>query len=148
MLKTLARKAVLTNIYFIKCGDAVKIGRAVDVRKKLSILRQANPNGVELLGVLYGVDPAIELRLHAQFDAARQGGEWFRITPEITKYISANCRGALADHRSMRPRKDYVRMTVDVPPDLRDRIKRTARSRGVTLRTLIEAGLEAALKAA
>ena len=64
------------NIYFIKCGNFVKIGYAKDVSKRLSELQVGNPYPLTIMTVIPGT-----LRLEALFHQALQGyrerGEWF-----------------------------------------------------------------------
>lgn len=76
-------------IYFWKIGDKVKIGFAQNVRKRLGNLRHASPAQGVLLGTIPGTRQ-IEAFLHWQFRASRQNGEWFDLTPDLSRFITAH----------------------------------------------------------
>lgn len=73
-------------VYFIRCGDSVKIGVAVDVRKRLSSLQTGNPAPLSLMASMPG-DEKAERKLHKQFSADRLSGEWFDLSPALREYI-------------------------------------------------------------
>ncbi len=70
--------------YFIRCRDTVKIGRSSDVRNRLMTLQAANPYQLTLLAVLPGDR---ENKLHNKFRAHRVRNEWYKLVPEIVRYI-------------------------------------------------------------
>lgn len=58
-------------------GDSpIKIGRAVDVRKRLAGLQTGNPRRLQLLYVVPG-DNELEWQLHYRLRPSRLTGEWF-----------------------------------------------------------------------
>ncbi len=63
-----------------------KIGKAIDIKKRLQTLRSANP-GIELIAYC---DENIEHRLHKEYAQKRVEAEWFLLTDrdirEIIKY--------------------------------------------------------------
>lgn len=73
-------------IYFIMCGDLVKIGTASDVRARLSSMQTGNPAQMSLLGeILGGRD--VESDLHRRFGALRVRGEWFQYSGELRAFV-------------------------------------------------------------
>lgn len=73
-------------IYFIVCGDLVKIGRASNVRARLASLQTGNPMPMMLLGEIHG-DKTVEFDLHQLFYSFRVRGEWFRYDGELRAFI-------------------------------------------------------------
>jgi len=76
-------------IYFIRSGDAIKIGYAIDVANRFSNLQSSNPVLLELLGAIRG-SIEDEHRTHAMFIRLHIRGEWFRDHPAILEYIAAS----------------------------------------------------------
>jgi hypothetical protein len=73
-----------TNIYLVICKTtgAIKIGRADDVRKRLSTLQISNPGELAVLACFRA--PAVfEGVLHAMFSSSRVRGEWFSLTDDL-----------------------------------------------------------------
>lgn len=74
-------------LYFIRRGDLVKIGRAVDPVDRLDELQSANPDRLTLLAAA----PAhanLEKVVHGHFADCRIGsGEWFRLNPALADFI-------------------------------------------------------------
>lgn len=70
--------------YFIKCGDAVKIGRTRNVSARLCDLQTSNSTQLELLGVTFESEDA----MHSRFARYRLRGEWFTLSPEIEAYCA------------------------------------------------------------
>jgi hypothetical protein len=75
------------EIYFLECGDFVKIGFASVLEGRLRSLRTANPYPLNILATISGY-ASTEKRLHARFAGARHRGEWFCRTPELLKFIN------------------------------------------------------------
>ena len=79
-------------IYFIHSeeSNAVKIGRAKDVEKRLKSLQTAHPHELKIIKKfkLKGGKAAQELEssLHQKFDHLRLSGEWFKAEPELLDY--------------------------------------------------------------
>lgn len=72
--------ARMTFIYFIRCGEFVKIGRSDNAPARLRELQRGAPMPLSLIGAYrgFGCD---ETALHHAFAADRHCGEWFRSTP-------------------------------------------------------------------
>jgi len=73
-------------VYFIECGDYIKIGYATSVRSRLSNLAIATPFPLKVLATIDG-DKHTESTLHTRFADAFHKGEWFRRTPELLAFI-------------------------------------------------------------
>jgi hypothetical protein len=56
-----------TNIYFIRCGEFVKIGRGVDPERRARDLQCGNPYEIEVMGS-FEASEAEEGRLHRNED--------------------------------------------------------------------------------
>ena len=80
-------------IYFILNYDsqAVKIGIAKNVKRRLASLQTSSPSELKLLGTMKtkSVNDAkkIEKSLHTRFDENRIRGEWFKADTELLNYI-------------------------------------------------------------
>lgn len=84
------------EVYFIACGDIVKIGFSRNVLGRFHSLRISAgktliPEGydwrdIELLGSAVG-GRAVEARLHGLLRTYRLAGEWFRLTPTVIQAI-------------------------------------------------------------
>lgn len=74
------------NVYFIRFGEMVKIGFAINVAKRLRNLQAGSPGQFELLGAVPGT-PLDELTLHRKFEKLRSTGEWFKADPALLNYI-------------------------------------------------------------
>ena len=90
-------------IYFVLNADsnAIKIGMAKDLDKRLKSLQTSSPTKLQLLKAvqLAGVKEAadIETLLHRRFFHLRLTGEWFKADKELFNYISAldSCPGSV-----------------------------------------------------
>lgn len=75
-------------IYFIGCGDLVKIGTtARGVSARLSNLQTGNPASMVLLGRMLG-DADVEGDLHRRFRTLHVRGEWFRRDDDLNSFIA------------------------------------------------------------
>lgn len=76
-------------IYMVRAGSdgPLKIGRAADVRKRLSELQVSHHERLHLLGAMPG-DAEEEAAIHARFAAHRLRGEWFRPAAEIIEFAA------------------------------------------------------------
>ena len=92
--KTISTKGEIESsktefIYFIlnKENNAVKIGRAKDVEKRLKALQTANCNELALIKTIRvnGSKEARELErsLHQKYNHLRLSGEWFKVSEEL-----------------------------------------------------------------
>lgn len=97
-------------IYFIRSGDAVKIGYADAPDRGIPTLRTANPNDIVVLGVMDG-SLQDEKALHEKFAAHWLRREWFVLCDEIAKFIEAHARPYLlgARHIGAYPPDDVPR---------------------------------------
>jgi hypothetical protein len=81
----------MTNVYFIKAGDCVKIGKAKDVHKRLNKLQIGNHNLLEILLEIPMPDSfeahKLEKKFHGFFYLYRVRGEWFKYASIINKVI-------------------------------------------------------------
>lgn len=76
-------------IYFLKNGDAVKIGYTADVEQRNAQLQTASPHQLELLGTMNG-SIEVETAIHARFNHLRIRGEWFRLNRALIRFIVLN----------------------------------------------------------
>lgn len=132
-------------VYFVRDGEAVKIGRSVSVVGRVRALECANSQPLEVLAIISG-DAETEARLHERFKGLNIRGEWFRYEPELQRYIEALCaqgdtvtiakkRGYSRDFTPQTERR--VRFEVDrIPPTLYDAVKAKAKRKGISLRAL------------
>lgn len=102
-----------TYIYFIVCGatGAVKIGRADDVKKRLSGLQVSSPGKLSLL-CHFRAPSVFEGVLHTIFSKSRIRGEWFSITDALLDLAEIgndqNYMGVLAYCKEMLERNKPV----------------------------------------
>jgi len=80
-----------SQVYFIQCGEAVKIGRSVKPFERVASLSTSNHQALELLATTPG-SSAEEKALHKKFAAYHIKGEWFRYSAEIAKFIAGISR--------------------------------------------------------
>jgi hypothetical protein len=80
-------------VYIIQQADLVKIGRAVDVNKRLKTLEIGNPGGFQVLATI-PAHAAIEGAIQARFKHLRERGEWFRLDPDLAAFIARLQQGA------------------------------------------------------
>lgn len=84
--------ATAEYVYFIHSeeSNAVKIGRAKDVEKRLKSLQTAHPHELKIIKIfkLKGGKAAQELEssLHQKFNHLRLSGEWFKAESELLDY--------------------------------------------------------------
>jgi hypothetical protein len=72
----------MSGVYFIRCGDSVKIGFATDLPMRLRSLQTGNPNALTVLGYVAGTQKA-EKAMHRALADARGSGEWFAAEPAM-----------------------------------------------------------------
>ncbi|MDB5447631.1 MAG: Mx8p19 [Phenylobacterium sp.] len=80
-------------VYFVRATilGLVKIGVASDIRSRLANLQVGSPDRLELVGVMRAKDAlAKEMELHGRFRADHSHGEWFRMSPELSRLIAFN----------------------------------------------------------
>jgi Meiotically up-regulated gene 113 len=76
-------------IYFLKNGDAVKIGYTENYSQRLQQLQTGSPHQLEFLGTMEG-SIEDETALHARFNGIRIRGEWFRLNRALMRFIVLN----------------------------------------------------------
>ena len=75
------------DIYFAVSGNYVKIGQTTEIKKRIQTLSVSCPEGIKLIGVIQYGD---EKQTHRDLNHLRIKGEWFKYSPEISKYILEN----------------------------------------------------------
>lgn len=73
-------------VYFIRCGDLVKIGFSASPETRLRTLRATSAAPLIVLGTSYA-HKKLERRLHKQFAYLRHHGEWFRRSAALDRMI-------------------------------------------------------------
>ncbi len=68
-----------TNIYFIKKDDEIKIGRSVDIERRISELQIANSIELTLLYKIENVPEFFESHVHSMCSRFHIRGEWFKM---------------------------------------------------------------------
>lgn len=85
-LPDLSRLKVNKALYFVRCGDAVKIGVSVDPNVRLEALQTGAPGKLTLMAVIPKAGPR-ENECHQRLEHLRIHGEWFRYGFEIDALI-------------------------------------------------------------
>jgi hypothetical protein len=80
------------DLYFVRCRDAVKIGRATDVFPRLVQIQAHNPVDVDCLCRLPGRGFE-ERQWHAYFRDLWIRGEWFEWVPELAAAVELARKG-------------------------------------------------------
>lgn len=82
------------SVYFVRCGQHIKIGYSVDPKRRIrnlpySVILPADFNHAAELEVLRVIDGGfdVESALHKRFHHLRVAGEWFNATPELIRDI-------------------------------------------------------------
>lgn len=82
-----------SGVYFLRCGEFVKIGYAHDVRVRMEAIRTHNPYKVEPIGFIEckSLEEAkrIEREHHERFAHLRSTGEWFRTEPDLVDHVQS-----------------------------------------------------------
>lgn len=80
------------NVYIIQAGEMVKIGKAVNVEKRLRSLQTASPVVLHLVRAIESDDGnRLELELHRRFAKYRENGEWFRLEGALSEWVAERC---------------------------------------------------------
>lgn len=74
-------------VYFLRCGDFVKIGYSSKPTARLAALRTATPHESELIAKFPGTI-SHEKAVHRCLQHLHHRREWFRFTQEVTALIS------------------------------------------------------------
>lgn len=74
------------RVYFIRCGDMVKIGYSGTVSSRYTNIKVSSPHQTELLGTVPGSNE-LERKLHRRFSEYHARGEWFRIEGKLASFL-------------------------------------------------------------
>lgn len=96
-------------VYFIRAGDAIKIGFSIHPIKRVDELQIGNPEELELLGAFGGTERD-EKALHADFSHLEIRSEWFRAEQELLDFIEEVSGRSI--ERDLRPRVSPATMGV------------------------------------
>jgi Meiotically up-regulated gene 113 len=80
-------------VYFVRAGDRIKIGRAVDPAQRFRGLQVAHPEELSLV-LTIPAHAELERAIHARFEHLQERGEWFRLEPDLVAFIEAVQQGA------------------------------------------------------
>lgn len=81
----------LRLVYFVRRGDAVKIGTTNSIRTRFKELCREFTEPLALAGVTQG-SYELERQLHEDLVDWRIEGEWFRFEPEVARRMREVCR--------------------------------------------------------
>lgn len=73
-------------VYFIQCGEYVKIGFTNNLKKRFQGLRISNPHDLKILAVIEG-DRSKEREMHQTFHADWVRGEWYLLSSAIQAFL-------------------------------------------------------------
>lgn len=82
----LDKKSRLGYVYFIKMGNAVKIGFSTSVGSRLKTIQTSCPEPAEVMLVLPG-SQATEQFFHEHFSKYRLSGEWFSLEGKLVAFL-------------------------------------------------------------
>lgn len=78
-------------VYFVQLDDMIKIGFAVEPKKRIRALQIGTPHELKILAMFEG-NPRLEAQIHARFARLRHKGEWFKAGPALLKFIEEGVR--------------------------------------------------------
>jgi hypothetical protein len=93
-----------TNIYFLHCGDFVKIGRGANPEQRKREMQVGNPFEIEIMGS-FEASEAEERRLHDAFKQFHHRAEWFFLSATIREFIEQHCNKLIVAQGSPALRK-------------------------------------------
>lgn len=80
------------DVYVIKCGTHIKIGKAKNTSKRIASLQAANPDEIEVIAILTeGDGHKLERQLHKRFAEHRHRGEWFKFNGSLATWVAQGC---------------------------------------------------------
>jgi hypothetical protein len=82
----------MQDLYFIRCGDEMKIGRSGNPARRMATMKTGNTRPLALVATLPGMGWQ-EKVWHMAFCNDRIGGEWFTVTPALEQAIAAAVSG-------------------------------------------------------
>lgn len=75
-------------VYILQSGDAFKIGKAIDVDRRIMQISPIPPYPVKLIHSIRTTNHhALETQLHEYFAAKRLNGEWFKLTDQDVRLL-------------------------------------------------------------
>lgn len=80
-----------TTLYFIQCGQFVKVGITTDIDKRLNALKAGNPYPLRVASVVdipSVFDRLVEKRIHGALYIYAVGREWFRLKPHLARRVA------------------------------------------------------------
>jgi hypothetical protein len=96
-------------VYFIRAGDAIKIGYTTNLAARKRSLETASAVPLELLGAIPG-DRREEARLHRDWWHLHIRGEWFQADEELLRYIREQVVGDVAPEPDPQARAQAARI--------------------------------------
>jgi T5orf172 domain len=79
-------------VYFVRAGNAVKIGSTTNLAARLRALATASAVSLELLAAVPG-GREVEARLHRHWRHLHVQGEWFRADEALVRYAREQAAG-------------------------------------------------------
>ena len=120
-------------VYFVSCGNMIKIGESSNLYNRLRNLRNSNPREIKLLAKIDTPSKEaardLESKIHAEFDEIRVHNEWFKKTRELTSFVKEAKR--FGDKLEADRRRESARKMDEVMPHIL-RIERSEIRRGET----------------
>ena len=96
-------------IYFIRCGNHVKIGIANNIKRRLCILQIGNPVDLILLGAVGTNQPDDdEYALHVALHKYRTRGEWFALPDDVLAPLVSGDWSTVPRIRKTKPKQDLI----------------------------------------
>lgn len=80
-----------TILYFIQCGQFVKVGITTDIDKRVNALKAGNPYPLRVASVVdipSAFDRLVERRVHGALHVYAVGREWFRLKPHLARRVA------------------------------------------------------------
>lgn len=122
----------MSRVYFLKGGNAIKIGVSADLEKRIRTLRFTSPIKLKLLGSIEAT-ASFERALHHKLAEHRRQGEWFADVPAVRSVVDAVLAHGVAAIGYHEPApsnfapsaapQEVVQEPVLPPPDWRDFVK-------------------------
>jgi Meiotically up-regulated gene 113 len=91
------------GVYFVLCGDRVKVGRSRNVRKRLDSYTSHVPHVLTLLAVWE--NPEDEAVFHQRLASVRRYGEWFEVSTEVGDVVRAVLEKRVGELPKTKPRR-------------------------------------------
>lgn len=85
------RDGYATILYFIQCGQFVKVGITTDMEKRVRALKAGNPYPLRVASMVdipSMYDRLVEKRIHGALHVYAVGREWFRLVPKDARRVA------------------------------------------------------------